>query len=51
MESAGAFETKCYAAMEASAKLTPHTIKRRAVGDNDVHIETAYAGICHSDIH
>jgi D-arabinose 1-dehydrogenase-like Zn-dependent alcohol dehydrogenase len=29
----------------------PHTIKRRAVGDNDVHIKIAFAGICHSDIH
>jgi len=51
MEAAGAFDTKCYAALEAGKPLEPHTIKRRAVGDNDVHIETAFAGICHSDIH
>lgn len=28
-----------------------HTIKRRAVGPNDVHIKVSYSGICHSDIH
>jgi uncharacterized zinc-type alcohol dehydrogenase-like protein len=51
MESSGAFDTKCYAALTGSAELVPHTIKRRAVGDNDVHIKVAFAGICHSDIH
>ena len=51
MESTGTFETKSYAAMTAAADLTPFTITRRAVGDNDVHIEIAYAGICHTDIH
>jgi alcohol dehydrogenase (NADP+) len=45
------FDVKAYAAMTAGGKFQPHTIKRRNVGDNDVHIETAYAGICHSDIH
>lgn len=51
MESSGAFETKGYAAMHAKGPLVPYTFKRRAVGDNDVHIETKFAGICHSDIH
>lgn len=45
------FDVKTYAVMTAGGKFQPHTIKRRNVGDNDVHIETAYAGICHSDIH
>jgi len=51
MESSGAFDCKTYAVMHAGGPAVPHTIKRRAVGDNDVHIKTAYAGICHSDIH
>jgi uncharacterized zinc-type alcohol dehydrogenase-like protein len=45
------FETKAYAALVPSGPLVPHTIKRRAVGDDDVHIKVAFAGICHSDIH
>jgi uncharacterized zinc-type alcohol dehydrogenase-like protein len=40
-----------YAAPSADAPLEPTTITRRAVGPNDVLIEIAYAGICHSDIH
>ena len=51
MESSGSFETKCWAVKTEGAKLEPHVIKRRAVGDNDIHIKTKYAGICHSDIH
>jgi len=51
MESTGAFETKGFAAMHAKGPIVPFTFKRRAVGDNDVHIETKFAGICHSDIH
>lgn len=45
------FDCKTYACMEAHGKFVPHTIKRRAVGDDDIHIKTAFAGICHSDIH
>jgi uncharacterized zinc-type alcohol dehydrogenase-like protein len=45
------FETKSYAALVAKGPLVPHTIKRRAVGDDDVHIKVSFAGICHSDIH
>ena len=40
-----------YAAPSADAPLEPTTISRREVGPNDVLIEIAYAGICHSDIH
>ena len=40
-----------YAAPSADSPLQPTTITRRAVGPNDVLIEIAYAGICHSDIH
>ena len=50
MEAAGAFETKCWAAFDKTT-LKPHVIKRRAVGDDDIHIKTEWAGICHSDIH
>lgn len=31
--------------------LTTFRIKRRAVGDNDVHLEILSSSICHSDIH
>ena len=51
MQSAGAFETKGYAAMHVNGPIVPFTFKRRAVGDNDIHISTKFAGICHSDIH
>lgn len=40
-----------YAAPSATEPLVKTTIERRAVGPNDVLIEIAYAGICHSDIH
>jgi uncharacterized zinc-type alcohol dehydrogenase-like protein len=40
-----------YAAPAAGEPLAPTTIERREVGANDVLIEIAYAGICHSDIH
>lgn len=43
--------TKAYAAPAAGARLEPFTIERRAVGPDDVAIDIAYAGICHSDIH
>ena len=29
----------------------PFTIERRKPGPHDVHIEIAFCGICHSDIH
>ncbi len=40
-----------YAAPSATEPLVKTTIERRDVGDHDVLIEIAYAGICHSDIH
>ena len=40
-----------YAAPAAGEPLAPLTIDRRDVGANDVLIEIAFAGICHSDIH
>jgi uncharacterized zinc-type alcohol dehydrogenase-like protein len=50
VESTG-FKTKSWAAKSGGAPLEPFEITRRAVGDNDVHISTRFAGICHSDIH
>ena len=45
------FEVKAYAAKEKKGSLAPHDIERREVGDNDVHIDITYCGVCHSDIH
>lgn len=42
---------KAWAATSATAPLSPTTIERRDLGEHDVLIEIAYAGICHSDIH
>lgn len=42
---------KAWAATSATEPLIATTIERRDVGPNDVLIEIAYAGICHSDIH
>lgn len=44
-------KTRGYAAMTASAPLTPWEFERREVGENDIAIEIEFAGICHSDIH
>ena len=43
--------TRAYTATSPTDPLVPTTIERRPVGPKDVLIETAYAGICHSDIH
>jgi alcohol dehydrogenase (NADP+) len=43
--------TRAYAAMEAKTNLVPYEFDRREVGPNDVALDIAYAGICHSDIH
>ncbi|MES3033594.1 MAG: NAD(P)-dependent alcohol dehydrogenase [Gemmatimonadota bacterium] len=40
-----------YAAQQARAPLAPHTFERRAPGARDVHIEIAFCGVCHSDLH
>lgn len=39
------------AAMSKGAPFVRHDFERRALGPNDVLIDIAYAGICHSDIH
>jgi uncharacterized zinc-type alcohol dehydrogenase-like protein len=40
-----------YAAYDAKSPLAPFSFERREPGPNDVVIEIAYCGICHSDIH
>lgn len=42
---------RAYAAADPTAALQPHTIRRRAVGLHDVHIQILYCGVCHSDLH
>jgi uncharacterized zinc-type alcohol dehydrogenase-like protein len=42
---------KSYAATSPTDPLVPLPLERREVGPNDVLIDIAYAGICHSDIH
>jgi len=43
--------TKGYATLSATAPLQPHSFERRDPKPDDVVIEIAYSGICHSDIH
>jgi uncharacterized zinc-type alcohol dehydrogenase-like protein len=43
--------SKGYAAQSAERKLAPWNFERRAVGPQDVLIEIAYCGVCHTDIH
>jgi uncharacterized zinc-type alcohol dehydrogenase-like protein len=40
-----------YAAHDKASALVPFTFERRDPGPNDVVVEIAYCGICHSDIH
>jgi uncharacterized zinc-type alcohol dehydrogenase-like protein len=40
-----------YAAPAAKAPLERTTVPRRELGEHDILIDIAYAGICHSDIH
>ena len=44
-------KTKAYAAQSATGPISPFQIERREPGPNDVVIEIAYCGVCHSDIH
>ena len=44
-------EVRSFAAKSATTPLEPFSFHRREVGDNDVLIEIAYCGVCHSDIH
>jgi uncharacterized zinc-type alcohol dehydrogenase-like protein len=43
--------TRAYAAMSAKGDLVPFQFDRRELGEHDVALDIAYAGICHSDIH
>ncbi|HVC09199.1 MAG TPA: NAD(P)-dependent alcohol dehydrogenase [Elusimicrobiota bacterium] len=45
------FEVCGYAAKSAGSRLEPFSFHRRNPGDNDVVIDIAYCGICHSDVH
>ena len=40
-----------FAAPKAKDVLGPFTFERRAVGPTDIHIDIAFCGVCHSDIH
>ena len=44
-------QTKAYAAPDAQSPLQPYQFERRSPKADDVVIEIAYCGICHSDIH
>ena len=46
-----AVATRGYATHGPEAKFEPFEFTRREVGPNDILIDIAYAGICHSDIH
>lgn len=42
---------RAYGAHAGDQPLVPIDITRRATGPQDVHIEIAYCGVCHSDLH
>src|SRR3954465_11314292 len=42
---------QAYGAYAADKPLEPIAIERREPGPNDVQIEIAYCGVCHSDLH
>ena len=42
---------KAYGAYAADKPVEPMDIERRAPGPDDVQIEIAYCGVCHSDLH
>jgi len=44
-------QIKAYGVLNATQPLAPLHISRRETGDNDVSIDIAYCGVCHSDIH
>jgi alcohol dehydrogenase (NADP+) len=44
-------QTKGYAAQSPTTDLAPWNFERREVGPNDVQINIAYCGVCHSDLH
>jgi len=40
-----------WAARDDSGHLAPYKFTRRACGPDDIAIQIAFAGICHSDLH
>lgn len=44
-------KAKAYAAQSATSPLQPYSFERRSPKPDDIVIEIAYCGICHSDIH
>ena len=44
-------KSRGYAALAARADLVSHEFERRELGEHDVALDIAFAGICHSDIH
>lgn len=44
-------QAKGYAAQTPETDLAPWDFQRRDVGPNDVQIDIAYCGVCHSDLH
>ena len=42
---------KAYAAQSAKSPLSPWSFERRDVGSDDVLIDIAFCGVCHTDIH
>src|SRR5687767_1070892 len=44
-------EVRAFGAHAADKPLEPLAIERRARGPNDVQTESAYCGVCHSDLH
>ncbi|MCD7798365.1 MAG: NAD(P)-dependent alcohol dehydrogenase [Akkermansiaceae bacterium] len=47
----GRIPAKGFAVFSADDTFHPCEFTRHAIGDNDILIETMYAGICHSDLH
>lgn len=44
-------EIKAFAAYKASEPLKPFVVNRRDPRENDVKIDIAFCGVCHSDVH
>ena len=44
-------KTQGFAALTASDALAPFSFERREPGPDDVQIDIAYCGVCHSDLH
>ncbi|SEB23577.1 NAD(P)-dependent alcohol dehydrogenase [Paraburkholderia sartisoli] len=43
--------THAYAAHDATSKLAPFELQRRALRDHDVQMDVLFCGVCHSDLH